>query len=257
MWQAFIDESGDREHSPVLVLAGWIAPFENWKKFTVDWGDMLTMRPSIEYFKMDEADGADGQFRDWNPERINERIARAYRIIEDHVGFQASAIIDIAAFDRVFPPFVDEKSRKRKFYNPYYVAFQGIISSIARHRYDQGLNEKIDFIFDKREMEKKNIRDAWDLLKERFNEDTKSMMGSDPRFEDDKEFLPLQAADLLAWWIRRMATEESDGIQKFDFPWKPTRSIPAFQFHYDEALLRKIRESMNGGVWAALAAQSS
>jgi hypothetical protein len=62
-----------------------------------------------------------------------------------------------------------------------------------------GLHDKVDFIFDDRVMEKKKIRDAWDSFKENAAAEARPYIGSDPRFEDDKEFLPLQAADLIAW----------------------------------------------------------
>lgn len=38
-----------------------------------------------------------------------------------------------------------------------------------------------------------------------------------------------------------MATERDANIQ---FPWKPTRHIPGFQFHYDEVQLLKVRDTI-------------
>jgi hypothetical protein len=59
--------------------------------------------------------------------------------------------------------------------------------------------------------------------------------------ENDIEFLPLQAADLNAWWIRKMATEKR---QITAFPWKPRRQIPGVQFHYDERIQLRVREEI-------------
>jgi hypothetical protein len=103
------------------------------------------------------------------------------------------------------------------------------------------LQEKVDFIFDERVKEKKKIRDAWDAYKENADPDIKPYIGSDPRFENDIEFLPLQAADLNAWWIRKMATEKR---QITAFPWKPRRQIPGVQFHYDEKIQLRVREEI-------------
>ena len=37
MFQAYIDESGHREHSPVMVLAGYAAPTTAWLSLSDDW----------------------------------------------------------------------------------------------------------------------------------------------------------------------------------------------------------------------------
>ena len=36
-------------------------------------------------------------------------------------------------------------------------------------------------------------------------------MGSDPQWEDDKDFNPLQAADLMAWVTRRVHADTTEG----------------------------------------------
>lgn len=62
--------------------------------------------------------------------------------------------------------------------------------------------ERIDFYFDTRS-EKSAITKAGnpsyraDLMR------SAKFCGATPRFEDDKDFLPLQAADFWAWWIRK------------------------------------------------------
>ena len=101
-----------------------------------------------------------------------------------------------------------------------------------------GLHEPIDFIFDNQVMEKGKIMDAWDWFKNDMKAD-KDLIGSDPSFLDDITFLPLQAADLIAWWIRKMASEKSDNAQRIEFPWVAKRQIPGFQFNFDEARLKQ------------------
>jgi hypothetical protein len=126
VWQAFVDDSGGRGHSPVMVLGGLIAPHTVWETFTKEWQQILEMRPSIAYFKMNEANALAGQFFGWDPEIRNERVRAAYKTIERHIPFQASVIIELDAFDRVISsyPFLDN--------NPYYLAFSGIMAGIGR-----------------------------------------------------------------------------------------------------------------------------
>src|SRR5262249_23140980 len=39
--RGYIDDSGNWEHSPVMVLGGWIAPVTTWLSFRPDWQAML------------------------------------------------------------------------------------------------------------------------------------------------------------------------------------------------------------------------
>jgi hypothetical protein len=52
-------------------------------------------------------------------------------------------------------------------------------------------------------------------------------MGQRPQFKDDKDLdaLPLQAADLLAWWTRRNVKDFLEGNPNIARPWKPTRRM--------------------------------
>ena len=81
------------------VLGGLIAPYlPAWEQFTKEWQELLDMRPTIRYFKMNEANGLGGEFLGWGPAKRDERVRAAYKTVERHVAFQASVIIDWDAF---------------------------------------------------------------------------------------------------------------------------------------------------------------
>ena len=64
------------------------------------------------------------------------------------------------------------------------------------------LTEKVDFYFDD-QTEKSIILRGWDdFVAEMPDDEIKQYYGATPRFENDQDFLPLQAADLWAWWVR-------------------------------------------------------
>lgn len=229
IWQAFIDDSGNKSHSPVLVLGGFVAPYKVWEKFTLEWQRMLDMPCRIEYFKMSEAAAFSDQFYGWSEARRDERVAIAYGVIEDFVSLQLSCIVHLEPYERLIKKMPEAAG------NPYYLAFAALISGIAHHQERLGVSEKIDFIFDDQVMEKKQIRDAWDDFKGFVDPSVRKLIGSDPRFEDDKDFLPIQAGDLLAWWVRAMATESiNTNPFKMPIPWVPKRCIPGIQITFDE-----------------------
>jgi len=76
--------------------------------------------------------------------------------------------------------------------------------------------------------------------------DIRRLMGANPRFESDIDFLPLQAGDLFAWWIRRW--ESAGRFDKpdfrFEFPWKLTANIPYVHIRYREQELREELETV-------------
>jgi hypothetical protein len=114
VWRAYLDDSGNRTHSSVLVLGGWIAPISALAEFVPHWDAMLAMRPPIEYFKMNEAATLKGQFDSWRRERANERVALAYKTIEERIPYQVSVIVDLEPFYRIFTEEWVEKSSKTR-----------------------------------------------------------------------------------------------------------------------------------------------
>jgi hypothetical protein len=235
VWQAFFDDSGGRGHSPVLVLGGLIAPYlPAWKAFTEEWQQVLDMKPSIAYFKMNEAAGLGGQFIGWDPVIRDEKVRAFYKTIERNVAFQASVIIDLDAFRKVAAeyPFLND--------NPHYLAFSGVVAGVVRNQTALGITGHIDFIFDEQAREKPEIMNAWDWYKSIAIGEQKGLLGNTPAFADDKKVLPLQAANLVAWWIRKMASER----QQLTFPWTSSRQIPGVQIHYTEERIRSFCETL-------------
>ena len=64
MIRGYFDESA---HGNVFLIAGWVADFETWERFTADWRSVLDSEPSIRYFNHHEAKGEppSGEFAGW------------------------------------------------------------------------------------------------------------------------------------------------------------------------------------------------
>ena len=104
---------------------------------------------------------------------------------------------------------------------------------------------KIDFIFDNRS-EKKEIISAWDETVEKTDDVIKGLIGATPRFENDREFLPLQAADLWAWWVREWYEEEEseapDRLRNFDVgSWKGNKRSFIAIMATEEQICKRIK----------------
>jgi hypothetical protein len=136
--KAYLDDSGTDGRSPILVLGGWIAPAATWAdKFVPAWNEMLNMRPRIDYFKMSEVDRLQGQFQFWSEQRRDERVALAYKIIEEHIPYQVSIVLELESYRRIFTADQYEDAIR----NPYYFAFGAAVTGIARKQEKYGIQK--------------------------------------------------------------------------------------------------------------------
>lgn len=221
--QAYIDDSFDAEH---FVLAGYVASADAWEAFSREWERLLPYGLRDEqgyYFKMAEMAAL--------PER-KERVAAFYRVIEDHVLFSLSIHFKLSDFERAkrrifVPGYKGVNWRSDALANPHYFAFRSLLDMFHSRKAEFAnavpIDQPVDFIFDDH-TKKKALLGAWDEYIASRKPEIRGRYGEVPIFRDDRKFLPLQAADLFAWWIREWyETGESveDLIKAADFgTWK-------------------------------------
>lgn len=222
--QAYIDDSLSK--GKVLVLAGYVASVETWEAFSAEWQRRLD-DAHLDVFKMAQV-GSDP--RAWDV------AGYFYRVIEEHAkGFLAVAV-EIEPLHRLVDElFVVEKGGEW-IANPYWLAFRAMIDFTVQYQHELGITEPIDLIFDERG-EKDDVREGFAVFKESCRDEFKERLGVEPRFEDDRRFLPLQAADMLAWLIRRHWLEHGSIVRPpIGIPWKVFRGTPGnvLDMDYDE-----------------------
>jgi hypothetical protein len=237
VWQAYIDES---EGGGALTLAGYVAPAENWLSFSKDWAEILplgTLGRNGYHFKWQEMTQTDER---------RKRVPAFYRIIEKHV--QAGISITIArdlllsAKDRILivsPDLVSKAFAGDIMDHLYLCAYFLLIGHFHQFKFDDVVSlfvppeEKVDFIFDDRS-EKGKILFAWEYLKR--DAPYRNNLGATPRFESDDEFLPLQAADFLAGWVREK-NMSADGKNSVSGLWSVKRPVPRMIIEVTEDML--------------------
>jgi hypothetical protein len=198
VFQAFIDDSATQ--NGVFVLAGHVASKDVWAKFSKDWEEILPYglldKNGRYYFKMSEM----AQTK----ERM-ERVGAFYKIIDNHDLLAISCKIDIAdlknAISRLWT--IGQSIDWGPYDDPFFFSFRALVDSVHAQRQQMPWlpEEKIDFIFDD-QSQKRLILKSWEKYVATRDENIREWFGATPRFEDDREFLPLQAADLWAWWVR-------------------------------------------------------
>jgi uncharacterized protein DUF3800 len=235
MLEAYIDDSR-QDQPPIFVLAGYLASVEYWAKFAERWQEILDMPPRLEYFKMKEVWG-------WSKDQ-KERLPLFYKAVEDTVFAEFSIMFPADAPRTVYG--ADNKMGS----HPFYFAEIELTATLARNLKQLGLKEqRINFIFDEQMHEKVIAFDAWEWAKTNAQKpdppNLLDVIGS-LRFDNDKCTLPLQAADMHAWWMRRRYWERNAGTPRIEYPWTPTRPIPNLEIEYTETSMRaeKIRREL-------------
>jgi hypothetical protein len=249
-FQAFVDESFTAEE---FVMGGHIAPAESWVIFAKRWEELLPLgtvaKNGKPHFKMSEMASNAGRM---------SHVPAFYRAIEESVTCSISCKINLPEFERAKERVLRKMSLLRvqvdfgPWSNPYFFVFRVMLDQfhLAREQFRVilPLDEQIDFIFDNRS-EKKAILNAWDqYISEAVDENVRALYGAAPRFEDDQKFLPLQGADLWAWWVREWYEEDSadipDKLRKLDFGTWRGKSRPIIVLSANEDHMVTLLESV-------------
>jgi hypothetical protein len=177
-----------------------------------------------------------------------EIVGYFYQLVEQHrIKLAIGCVINTKELVEVeksvvFPPYVKNPNSAT---NPYYWGLRYIIASVARYQREIGIFEPIDFVFDE-EQEKAKILPSWETIKNFAAPELKELMSGTPIYRDDKNTMPLQAADLLAWWILKWEREEvRDWAENLPFPWPQKRAIGRiFTYFGRKSFLADISDSL-------------
>lgn len=215
--QCFIDDSGSEPQSEYFVLAGYTAKTGSWSKFSKEWSDELSS-DGLEYFKMSEAMNWSGQFsreNGWDADSIAEKVVVLSKIISDHCALSVSTRVRHEDYSKHINSLPSSYPRNNTNQNPYHMLIMDLISGYWQHCERANLKERCDFIFDKQHGFERRALDLYSGLitihRDMNPRSHMSFVGSTPRFESDKEYLPLQAADMFAWTLRRFKSEINFG----------------------------------------------
>jgi len=201
--QIWFDDSG-KGHGPVFVLAGYLAPVEDWCGFADEWKAVLGKEPNkLDYLKGYEAFGLRKQFKGWTETDRDQRVAEFLPLIDKYSGKGLAIVIPHDQFDKIL------KQSFQPFRNPYMFAYALSFSVMLHFAHGNPAREPIELIFDEDVIKRKQAEKAYKEMFRVYPADVTGLLGrKEPRFENDKQFNPLQASDLLAYCVR--ARHESD-----------------------------------------------
>jgi len=212
--KVFVDESGKGDE-PVFVMAGYIARAEQWATFNDEWRAALDEEPRIDAFHMTEAM--------WNGEV--RRLPKLLPIIGRNVLAGVTVTVAHKDYQSVFRGRVGKRLDR-----PYFFMYHSIIVSCLQWQIANGFNEPMDFIFDEQNEESDHLQSIFSEVRDMLPDEFRSRVGNRPIHVSDHDYPPLQAADILAWSLRRVyhridSRESPDEFLKDVFETVPIEKI--------------------------------
>lgn len=229
--KVFIDESGKGE-PPVFVMAGFIARAEQWAAFNDEWNAKLREAPSVDAFHMTDAR--------W--QGYDTKLPALLDIIRANVLGGIAISIPFEDYQREIKGKIGFRLDQ-----PYFLAFYSIIYWSLVLQKEAGSKEEMDFIFDEQRSDSDFLHSVWPTAVGFLPENLKALVGGRPIHMDDKYMPPLQAADILAWYLRRRFARGMQGQRREVELDNLFRGLTVHHQHIDAKPLRglwkKIRES--------------
>lgn len=203
---AFVDDSRDMgDDARMFVLGGLVARHDHWQSRLIpDWLAARRESPRINYFKTNQALGAKKEFFGWDNDAIQRKMSELASALNPWYCEGIAVHVNIAEHAEVFRgsgifPGV--------YGNPYYLCAFLLVERVALHFTwwnSQGRGKpvtRVDFVFDKQGTVGPLFKAQFDYwLRPRYK-----ILG-ECNHEDDRQFVPLQCADMYAAWVRRSAS---------------------------------------------------
>ena len=203
-----MDESGAHNGSLAFILAGFVAEDKDWPAFTRDYQRLLK-KWGIECFHAtDFFNGAPPNFDHFNNSQKRIFIQSLIAILAKHRIDGISQGIDLLAFNEIITGALLKKIESHCI-----LCFQMMMAKFNRLAGEANMkqDEKIAFIFDQQQQFSGRALQIHAKLKAdpRFG----TYLGS-IGFESKQQFLPLQAADFLAYETYRELSRKLDRPEK-------------------------------------------
>jgi hypothetical protein len=201
----FGDESGNHtnEEFPFMALAGYFAPTFTWKLFKAEWAKALEDFGLPAFHMYDYLRRKEKPYCDWSDARYEKCIERFIETINAFNPYGFAVQVPRDAFNAT----ISRSVKKRIVHDPYILLFDTAITMVLTRMYFQPRDEQLTMYFHQTSFESK-ARKVYE--RRRRNDPNNFRLSKDLFFVSD-DFLPIQAADLLASLARNYARGRASG----------------------------------------------
>jgi hypothetical protein len=250
MLKYFADDSGSHTTANgMFVLYGYLMEEPRWEDFAERWDAQLKRREffPIDYFRMANAHAGDGPFAGIDGVFRSRKVKDLAEVIRDCNPVPIGCKMSWESYQRIVKGKIDPRLD-----NPYAILFFQVLRNVTelqkmfvenlpdelkeqalRERQAEIVYKPVDFIFDDQGPVGIQCLQWFSELRSRLQEPHRTVLSNTPQFKDDRDLVPLQAADMLAWHIRR----------DYEFPGEDRRDIFALMAQ-DDVWEREIHDDM-------------
>jgi hypothetical protein len=194
MLTAYMDETGHSkdERQKFNGMAGLLAPTDQWEALELKWKRTLK-EFKISHFHMKDFANRKREFKDWHELKRKKLLGKLLKHIEMTTAFPLGSILSMADF-RSLPT-----SQQSSYGDPYHIGFLSTLTYLTKLGGDllrQFPGEKIAPVFGDHVEFRHSALQSFEILSR--HKDVRLYVHS-PAFRDMRDFVPLQAADIIAY----------------------------------------------------------
>lgn len=201
MFQVYLDESADAKKEKIFVVAGWLGKADVWADFIPRWSDRI-QREGLKSFHMTDCEARRQQFAGWDLQRKDQLVRDLTRIIDETDITACAAALGPHEFKRVvakYPVMQDE------FWSgdAYFYLFTACALSVVHLIKEHPDTVSAAFVFDQQEKIAHKMLEGFRQMKNSKAIPEQAKRLGSLTFVSRELAVPLQAADLLAYEIRK------------------------------------------------------
>jgi uncharacterized protein DUF3800 len=212
--EIYVDESGHASQGDVFVLAGLGGTARQWNGFADEWSAVMAAAGLTEPFHAVEFEGARQQFQQFRERRDEWR--RLHDGLTDIILRHKLTMMGVGVPLPVWRE-MDEESRRKN--DPYLLATEALVSGLARDgALTSGEPPDIAFYFEKRKDTAAAAERMFTAIRQHplvMNRDRLASFHF-----GDKQWPQLQAADLVAYEVRKRIVGILEGETKPRWQWE-------------------------------------
>jgi hypothetical protein len=201
MFALYCDDSGTHNESEWAIAACVIAPVRQWEKFREEW-QKIAKDENFEVFHMANFVARKPPFDtpEWHDDEKRRRIMqKLVGTIKCRATCAFVSALQKSAYDEVVP---EKIKADRAMENHSTFAVRMCLGRVIRWRSEYGRTGPLQFVFDRVSKGKGEIDEVFNRSLAENAESALSDTGivrGGWSFEDKAQFIPIQAADILAW----------------------------------------------------------
>ena len=204
MLVAYLDESGTDTASPTFWLAGYVAHAATWFEVSRLWRHALG-RAGVRSFHMVDLAAGRKAFQDWDAGRRRDLMAELIDILEANHVVGVGAGVEKAAYQKaiVDSGFLSGSLFTKGWWKtPYLVAFQDVLVECLAATEGLPMSETLSVVVENQPEFSGRARLVFEQLRDKPRVPGRNRLAS-ISFASKHDAVPLQAADLLAYELRK------------------------------------------------------